>query len=47
VETRASRNDLATDAFVLQDFSEEEFKKLNEEVLPKVKEEIERFLNSK
>ncbi len=46
VETRASREDLPTDAFVLQNFTEEELKKLKEEIFPKVKLEIERFIKS-
>ena len=44
VEARPSRADLPTDAFVLQNFTEEEIKKLKEEVLPKVKLEVEKFL---
>ncbi len=45
VESRASRNDLPTDAFVLQNFSDDELKKLPEEIFPKVKMEVERFIN--
>ncbi len=45
VESRASRNDIPTEAFVLQNFSGEEIKILNEEVLPKVKTKIESFIN--
>lgn len=45
VETRPSRDDLPTDAFVLQNFTGGELKKLQEDVFPKVKEEVERFLN--
>ena len=44
VESRATRNDLPTDAFVLQNFSDDELKKLREEIFPKVKLEIEKFL---
>lgn len=44
VETRAARADLPTDAFVLQNFSDEEIKKLQEEVFPKVKIEVEKFI---
>jgi PTH1 family peptidyl-tRNA hydrolase len=45
VETRASRNDLPTDAFVLQNFTDEELKQLDQEILPKVKTEVEKFIN--
>lgn len=45
VESRASRNDIPTEAFVLQNFSEDEIKKLEGEVLPKVKMEIDKFVN--
>ncbi len=45
VEARESRNDMPTDAFVLRDFSDEELKKLKEEVYPKVRDEIDTFLN--
>ena len=45
VESRASRNDMPTDAFVLQNFGADEIKKLQNEVFPKIKEEIEKFLN--
>lgn len=44
VETRASRNDLPTDDFVLQNFTDNELKKLKDEVFPKLKLEIEKFL---
>jgi peptidyl-tRNA hydrolase, PTH1 family len=46
VETRASREEMPTDAFVLQDFSEEELKKLNDAIFPQVKKEVEKFINS-
>jgi PTH1 family peptidyl-tRNA hydrolase len=46
VESRVSRNDLPTDAFVLQNFSDEELKKLNEEILPQVKIETEKFIQT-
>lgn len=45
IETRASRNDLPTDAFVLQNFTDLELKKLQDEVLPKVKGEMEKFIS--
>ena len=47
VEARASRADMPTDAFVLQNFTDEELKKLQAEILPKVKEEAEKFLSQK
>ena len=45
VESRLSRGNMPTDAFVLQDFSGEELKKLREDVLPKVETEIKKFIN--
>jgi len=44
VESRPSRDGLPTDVFVLQNFSDEELKKLNDEVFPKAKIEIEKFI---
>jgi PTH1 family peptidyl-tRNA hydrolase len=44
VETRASREELPTDAFVLQNFSDEELNKLQTEIFPKVEEEIKKFI---
>ena len=44
VESRESRNDLPTDAFVLQNFTSDELKKLEANILPQVKTEIEKFL---
>ena len=44
IETRASRTDLPTDAFVLQNFSQEELQKLKTDILPNVKQEVEKFL---
>jgi len=44
VETRESRSDLPTDAFVLQNFTAEELTKLNQEILPQVDDEINSFL---
>jgi PTH1 family peptidyl-tRNA hydrolase len=46
VEARQSRGDLPTDAFVLQNFSDDELAKLLKEVFPKVKTEIEKFINT-
>jgi len=46
VESRKSRADMPTDAFVLQNFSDDELKNLREEIFPKVKEEIKNFTNS-
>ena len=45
VETRASRTEMDTKDFVLSNFSDEEIKKLQEEVFPKVKLEISRFVD--
>lgn len=44
VESRPSRDIMPTDAFVLQNFTDEELNKLNKEIFPKVKMEIEKFL---
>lgn len=44
VETRDSRLDLPTEAFVLQNFTENELKILRGEVFPKVAAEIQNFL---
>jgi peptidyl-tRNA hydrolase, PTH1 family len=46
VETRESREQMPTDAFVLQNFSDEQIRKLREEIFPKVKEEIEKFIKN-
>ena len=46
VEARQSRDQMPTDAFVLQNFSDDELKKLREEILPKVEIQIKNFLNS-
>jgi len=45
VESRASRNDMPTEAFVLQNFFDEELKKLQEEIFPKVKEQVQIFID--
>jgi len=47
VESRASRNDLPTDAFVLQNFTDDELQKFNADILPETKKEIEKFLKKK
>lgn len=47
VESRASRDDMPTEAYVLQNFSADELKILNADVFPKVKLEIKRFINDK
>lgn len=44
VETRASRNDLPTDAFVLQNFSADDLSQLQLDILPKVALEIQKFI---
>src|SRR3989344_5255867 len=46
VESRESKGDIPTDVFVLQNFSDEETKKLREEVCPKVKDEIRKFIEA-
>lgn len=46
VETRQSRDEMPTDAFVLQNFTDEELNKLHKEILPNVKIQIEKFINS-
>jgi PTH1 family peptidyl-tRNA hydrolase len=44
VESREPDSPIPTDVFVLQNFSEEEFKQFNEKVLPEVKTKIDEFL---
>jgi peptidyl-tRNA hydrolase, PTH1 family len=46
IETRESGSDMPTDAFVLQNFKEDELTKLEADVFPKIKDEIEKFLAS-
>jgi peptidyl-tRNA hydrolase, PTH1 family len=46
VETRDSREELPTEAFVLQNFSAEEIKTLETNIFPKIKEEVEIFIRS-
>ena len=45
VETREPGSPIPTDVFVLQNFSDEELETLNQDVLPKVSEQISEFLN--
>lgn len=45
VETRASREQMPTDAFVLQNFTDEELKILDQEIFPKIKTEVEKFID--
>ena len=44
IESRSSKKELPTDAFVLQNFTEEQLKKIHGEILPQAKAEIEKFL---
>lgn len=44
VENRVSREDLPTETFVLQNFSDEEFQKLQNDILPTAISEIEKFI---
>ncbi|MDR3642042.1 MAG: aminoacyl-tRNA hydrolase [Candidatus Doudnabacteria bacterium] len=46
VESRTARQDLPTDVFVLQNFGGEELEKLQSEVFPKVKSEVEKFFKN-
>lgn len=46
VETRATRADLPTDAFVLQNFTADELTKFNSEILPRIKTEVTKFLEN-
>lgn len=46
VESRASRNDLPTDVFVLQKFTDEELTKLEKEFFPETNKLIEEFIKS-
>ena len=45
VETRATRAELPTDAFVLQNFTDDELRALDQEIFPKIKAEIEKFIS--
>jgi PTH1 family peptidyl-tRNA hydrolase len=44
VESRPSRDVIPTEAFVLQNFTDDEIKKLQEEIFPKVEEQIRKFI---
>lgn len=46
IETRESRNEIPTEAFVLQKFGQQELKQLTEQVLPEVNQEIEKFITA-
>ncbi|PIR95962.1 MAG: aminoacyl-tRNA hydrolase [Candidatus Doudnabacteria bacterium CG10_big_fil_rev_8_21_14_0_10_42_18] len=46
VESRESRGEMPTEAFVLQNFSDDEFMKLQKEVFPKINLEIEKFIGN-
>lgn len=46
VESRASRNDLPTDVFVLQKFQDDELSQLEKEVFPETNKLIEAFIKS-
>ncbi len=46
IETRADKTIPPTDDYVLQNFTEEEIRKLQADVLPKVKEEILKFIGN-
>ena len=46
IESRASREEMPTENFVLQNFSEEELTKLNNEVFPEIKKKIEQFIGT-
>lgn len=47
IETRANRQEMPTDDFVLQNFSKDEIKILNNELFPKINDEIETFIGIK
>lgn len=46
VESRQSRDEIPTDAFVLQDFSEAETKMLHEVVFPQILAEVQKFIQT-
>ncbi len=46
VETRESREHMPTESFVLQNFTEQELQKLDNEILPEVSKEIDKFLGN-
>ncbi len=47
IENRTLKNNLPTEAFVLQDFTADEEAKLSDDVFPRVKLEVEKFLGQK
>jgi len=44
IEARASRADLPTEAFVLQNFTDQELTQLNSEIFPQIKKAVENFI---
>ncbi len=46
VETRPTKTDLPTEAFVLQNFTADEIEKLQKEIFPKIKSEMEAFIKN-
>jgi PTH1 family peptidyl-tRNA hydrolase len=46
IEARASREEMPTDAFVLQNFTDAELEKVRGEILPEIKKMVLEFLNS-
>lgn len=46
VESRASKGEMPTDDFVLQNFSDEDLKTLQADIFPKIKLEIEKFIGN-
>ena len=46
IESRQQKTDLPTEAFVLQNFTDEEIKKLHDDIFPKMRTEMEKFINS-
>lgn len=46
VETRASRLEMPTDSFVLQNFSENEITELGRDIFPKIKTEVKKFIGT-
>lgn len=47
IENRESRRELPTEAFVLKNFTSDELNKLQNEIFPKIKLEIEKFISNK
>lgn len=44
VESRAAKDEIPTDAFVLQNFSDDELKKLQTDVFPNIMAEVQKFI---